>query len=151
MKWILVLLFLIPFTAHAGEGVMTRTWTEPSRYSLFEAKELSLDLRKVSIKRDPYYVNKDDWYSYVGLNWDISILSYMFWDNKVFFYGDRAQVRKIGWHYDMGIRVTNQIDFYWHHESEHDADHDKADPDFPERGRFPIENSYGVRLKFLKK
>jgi len=122
-----------------------RGWAPP-----VEARELSMDVRKISILRDGYYPGKDDWYSYVGLNWNVSSYRILYWENTVFFYGDRSQVRKIGWHYNLGAHVTNYVDFYWHHESEHDADHAQNDADFPGRGRFPIENSYGIRVNFLK-
>ena len=97
--------------------------------------------------RDSYFPGKRDWRGYAGLNWDISLWKYVFWDNKTYFYGDDAQVRKIGWQYDLGLRFE-AVDIFYHHLSEHDADHGKDETGRIEK--FPLENSYGIRINLLK-
>lgn len=116
-----------------------------------EVTELSLDYRKMKDKRDPYFPDKTDWTNYVGLNWGVRGYKLLFWDNQVFFYGDDAQVRKVGWHFTSGVHVTDFIDLTYHHESEHSADMGRYEEPGIVKPRFPLENSYGVRFNFLDK
>ena len=126
-------------------------------FSELQAKvtELSLDIKQIKEMRHAYYPGKTDWYSYVGLNWDVSAfpilgMDRLIWENTTFFYGDRSQVRHIGWHSTLGLPINNAVMIYYHHKSEHDADHGQNDPQFPDRARFPLENSIGVRINLLQ-
>lgn len=112
-----------------------------------EVKQLSLELRHTKVFRDPYFPDKSDWLGYVGLNWDTMFWEMLFWNNKTYFYGDRSQVRKIGWEYDLGLRF-DAVDVFYHHRSEHDADHGPAETG--RISRFPLEDSYGIRINLLK-
>ena len=128
MKWLISILFL-------------------SSLASAEVTQLSLEVRQMKKYRDPYFPGKEDWRGYAALNWDVLYWDRLFWENKTYFYGDYSQVRKIGWQYDLGLRF-NSVDVFYHHRSEHDADHGSE-----ETGRitgFPLEDSFGVKINLLK-
>ncbi len=117
-----------------------------------EVTQLSLDVRKFGgAIRDPYYPGKDDFENYVGLNWDLMGFQTLTWENTVYFYGDDAQVRKVGWHFDVGLKLNEYFTVIHNHQSDHDVDHDRNDPQFGNRPKFPLQNSYGLRFNFLGK
>lgn len=116
-----------------------------------EVRQLSLDVRKMKDARLAYYPNKNDFTSYVGLNWDVGHKLGLgldtFWENRTYFYGDSAQVRYIGWEFDVGVG-TDKIQLIYHHHSEHRADSDRYGQ-YSTGAKFPLENSFGVKLCFI--
>jgi hypothetical protein len=115
-------------------------------------KELSLEARRIKSLRHPYYPNKSDWYGYMGLNWDyyfnISKNIEFFHNNTTFYYGDKSQVRSIGWEYELGIKI-HRVEIFWHHLSEHAADSNKDD--IGHEGKFPLEDSLTFRINLMNK
>lgn len=133
MKFIFFIFLMLLDTAHA------------------EVKEFNLDLLRLKDYRDPYYPGKDDFKSYVGLNWNVGAYDRLFWDNTVFMYSDSYQVRNVGWKFDAGLKLTDNFSLIYHHLSRHDLDHAREDLEFGgNRPKFPIENSFGVRVDFKK-
>lgn len=113
---------------------------------LSDVSKLSLEARKIKTLRHPYYPLKDDWRGYMGLNWEYT-KGWLFHDNRVFYYGDKSQVFSIGWEFEIGY-TSKYFDIYWHHLSEHVADHNRED--IQHVAKFPLEDSIGFRLNLLQ-
>lgn len=71
-------------------------------------------------------------------------------NNTVHTEGTESQLQTVGWHYEMGIRMNSQISIFHEHHSRHRLDSEVADTgrDPSSRTKFPVEDSYGVRLQF---
>jgi hypothetical protein len=81
-----------------------------------------------------------------------NVLHYMYWDNQVYSLVDRdketgktGQFRLVGWNFKYGLRITSFLYAEYEHFSKHllDAKYSQY--------RFPVEDSYGVRLYFYQK
>lgn len=116
-----------------------------------EVTELSLDGRKMKDARLPYFPGKTDFENYVGLNVRVQGWKFIFTDLNAYFYGDEAQVRYVGLKFTSGFHLNEYVDINYHHESSHSADQARNDPLYPDRAKFPIENSFGFRINFIPK
>lgn len=114
-----------------------------------EVTELSLEAGRLKDARLPYFPGKQDFQNYVGLNWGLQGYKILYLDSTAFFYGDEAQVRYVGLHFTSGFHLTENISVFYKHKSEHAVDEAKNDPMYPNRGKFPIENSFGFKLDFI--
>jgi hypothetical protein len=54
-----------------------------------------------------------------------------------------SRFRYVGWEYETGFNILPGVDVVWHHHSQHAMDLD--------RDRFPVMDSYGIRLTFIEK
>lgn len=109
-----------------------------------KATKLSVEHKKIKNKRDPYFPDKGDWTNKTDLLWDVNLYNRVFWENNTYMEMDYA-VRHIGWHYKLGISPSGYFDFVWEHHSRHVAEA------LPPEGidKFPVEDSYGIRLNFI--
>lgn len=114
-----------------------------------------VDLRYQQFKdrRDPYTPDKDEqWGSRVGLDWDLQLLRYGFWRNDV--HAEQLQdgrVKTVGWHWFLGLRLPPlRSEIFHEHHSQHVLDQaplERDGDDLPQGFRkFPVEDSYGVRV-----
>ncbi len=116
-----------------------------SDFALAKITEMSLEVRQMKTLRHAYYPEKRDWTGFVGLNWKWQ-KGGVYWDNQTAFYGDSSQVRHIFWEYEMGYSFKH-VDLFYYHKSEHIADSNPQDVGSSDR--FPLEDSFGVRINLL--
>lgn len=82
----------------------------------------------------------------VELNFDIDVLKYGFFDNRVHSGTDedadsgRGQFRTVGWEFKFGVQVHPAISLYYHHHSEH-----LLDASLPYH--FPVRDSIGFQFQ----
>jgi hypothetical protein len=88
----------------------------------------------------------------VSLHWNVDILKNCYWDNQILSYTDRFkdsqetdQFRLVGWHFQMGLRLTSFIDVGYDHFSKH-----LLDSKYPQ-SRFPVEDSMYIRVDFYER
>ena len=87
----------------------------------------------------------------VSLIWNMDILEYGYFDNKILSYVDRFkdsgesdQFRLVGWNLQLGIRLTGWLWVEYDHFSKHQLDNEAP-------GKFPVEDAFGIRVYFYKK
>jgi hypothetical protein len=146
MRSLLVLMpMLVASPALAGE------------WRLLDARELSMEAYRLDDHRtaDFKYADYNDpqgrehWVGGLGLNWDIDLLKHgddgLYFRNRVHTEGTDAQLRQVGWQYELGIAAANKVEVFWMHHSQHhmDADNDGR--------RYPLDNWYGARLVFFRR
>ena len=104
-----------------------------------EVRELSLDLKRMPFQRDFIFPEQTAWGHEVKLTADVSLWRY-FQDNQIIgrTYGDRF--RYVSWEFDHGFHILPWLDVIHSHKSEHAMDIYVA--------KFPVRDSYGVRLRF---
>jgi hypothetical protein len=102
----------------------------------------SLDLKRLPFQRDYFFPEQSYWGHELQLNWDVSV-GRVFMLNHIVSrtYGDRF--RYVAWKYDLGYAVTDYLDVLWSHHSQHALD--------AYREAYPITDSYGIRLHFIKR
>lgn len=125
----------------------------------------ALALDKFSLKLMRFTCNRElqtpdiecaDYYGRVATEFDLTILKYGFWRNEVHGEGTQAKFMTIGWHWEMGIRLTDQIEIYHDHHSRHVLDREQR-YEWREAShtwapiKYPVEDSYGIRIIFYER
>jgi hypothetical protein len=106
-----------------------------------KVRELSLDLKRMPFQRDFLFPDRTNWGHEVSLIADMNIGRW-FIDNKIIGRTYDSRFRYIAWDYDTGFNVLPWLDILWSHKSEHALD--------LYRDKFPVRDSYGIRLKFVE-
>ena len=81
---------------------------------------------------------------------NIDVMKYGYFNNKILGLMDRrakggdSKFRLVGWNYRLGTRVTPWLSFEYEHFSKHIMD--KAPP-----WKFPVTDSYGIKLYFYRR
>ena len=128
-----------------------------SEYSLLPVVE-HLDLeyfRYQGVYRDSYYISEgsapgDSRFLQMqagsALNLRLRVLQYLYWDNRFHMDMDTtSQVRAAGWQWEGGLHIPGTpVDLYEHHHSRHVLDREN-----PRGDKFPLENTYGIRLRLI--
>lgn len=76
----------------------------------------------------------------LALNLNLGIIGPVYWANSVHMLSDSAQVRWVGWKYELGASLAH-VDFFAAHHSQHALD--TAHP----WSQFPFEHSLGIRWR----
>jgi len=74
---------------------------------------------------------------------DLDVLDYIKWKNRVWTNGHNAQLRTVGWEYDISIALHENVSVFHYHHSQHSMD------EFTNAARFPLRNYFGMRFNFL--
>lgn len=111
---------------------------------LFGVEEAYIEHRQIEHWRNPYYPGKDDWLSTSEFHMTFHVLERLYLDNNFHISMEPGQIRHGGWEYWLGLRVHPNIHLVKHHHSEHTFDRET-------KPRFPVEDSYGVRVYFKPK
>jgi hypothetical protein len=136
-------------------GSYDQTTDKP--FTWLKANALDLEYLRLKAKnRDPYAPEyTGQWREQIGLRWDISLLKYGFWNNRVHTetINPGGTVKTVGWQWELGIRLGNQVDIYHYHHSRHIMDQQAVGGDrFNDSyNQFPVEDALGIRFKFLSK
>ena len=87
----------------------------------------------------------------VSLVWNVDVLTHGYFDNQILSYVDRFkdsgqsdQFRIVGWDFKIGVRALGWLWVEYEHFSKHQLDNRAP-------GRFPVEDSLGVRLYFYRR
>ena len=104
-------------------------------------RDLSLDLKRMPFQRDFLFPDQTTWGYETRLNADVSLGVY-FLDNRITGRTYDSRFRYVSWGFDHGIHVTPWLDLIHSHLSEHAID--------LYRDKFPVRDSYGVRIRFTE-
>lgn len=133
--------------------VVTNVSTKSSakEFHLLDVEELNMEYFKYEGQyRDSYYVHGDSnpiqMSSGAALNMRLQVANYLYWDNRFHLDNDDGnRVRAAGWQWEAGARIPwVPLDFFQHHHSRHILDIQN-----PRGDKFPLENTYGVRIHFI--
>lgn len=102
--------------------------------------------------RDPMTpdIEEHEYIGRVGTDFGLRIMEVGYWKNEVHTEGTRGQMQTVGWHWELGLHVSRNIDLFHEHHSRHRMDSTNV-IDFDQDGRpdrFPVEDSYGIRMHF---
>lgn len=106
-----------------------------------KVRELSLDLKHMPFQRDFLFPDQTSWQHEVKLTADGDIGPW-FIDNQVTGRTYNSRFRYVSWEFDTGFHITKWLDILHSHKSEHALDLYKD--------KFPVRDSYGVRIKFVE-
>lgn len=124
---------------------------------LIEADRVDFEYYKINGLRDPYAPQYDELWDYrAALRWDLTILKYGYMLNDTHTEGLKdGRVKTVGWQWELGLHLTDNIDIFEFHHSRHifDVNAKQRDgSDLPGKGKnFPVENSWGLRVTLYKK
>jgi len=104
-----------------------------------EVRELSLDLKRMPFQRDFMFPDQTDWGHEVKLTAGMGLGIY-FQNNQVTGRTYGSRFRYVAWEFDHGITILPWLELIHSHKSEHAMDI------FVDK--FPVRDSYGIRLKF---
>jgi hypothetical protein len=104
-----------------------------------KVRDLSLDLKRMPFNRDLLFPEKEYWGYETRLNADVQLGNF-FMDNQITGRTYDSRYRYVSWGFDIGYRLTPWLDLVHSHLSQHAVD--------LYRDRFPIVDSYGIRLRF---
>lgn len=107
----------------------------------FEVESLDVKYNRFIDSYNPYVNNMT---SRVSLDLRLNVYGVFFMDNEVHTETDDSQYRSIGWHYTAGAHITDDIDVYYEHHSQHVLD---AAPPL----HYQLEDSVGIRIRLLGK
>lgn len=115
--------------------------------SPLELDHFSIDAWKTLTRRDPYQPQyTHDWSKGGQFNFDLRVIDYFSWKNKVHFDGTHSQLQHAGWEFDVSFDKYAIQPFYYHH-SEHSFD-DRGAENPLEPSDFPLVDRYGLRFVF---
>lgn len=149
MKYLLILITMIIATVSYSQEQQPMFRSSKS-FSLFDVKEANMEYHKFkSGYRDGYLIDKDGTTPIRledggELNLNVRLLNYIYFDNKFHFASDESKsIRQVGWLYEVGIKLP-YIDVFANHHSQHGVEYIS-----PQGDRFPVQDYYGVRFKFI--
>jgi hypothetical protein len=141
MKFLLTILFLISSPCYARGEYLLNLEKAEFNYAHLDPKT-----------RDPYvpeYTGK--WKEKSSVKFRIGLLGgRMYWDNNV--HGetvDSGVFQTVGWQWELGIRITNQVSIFHEHHSRHRLE-DRPEHRFKGGSQFPVEDSYGIKLILIQ-
>ena len=115
-----------------------------SDFRLLEAEHVSVDFFKTIKKRDAYLVeDSDSFTSGNNFNLKLRILEVFRWDNKLHINSTSAQIRHVGWEFEVRMDYFTPIQPFYYHFSQHALERDRGN------GAFPVEDKYGLRFIFI--
>lgn len=148
-RLMLLVLLLVPSLANANSFLPK----EPLTLDL-----MALKVMRFTCNRDPQLPDLEcqDWKGRVSAQFDLGILKYGFWRNDVHAEGTDAKFMSVGWHWELGAKLGKQIELIYEHHSRHTMDTEQPYSWIPgqtyvEQNRYPVEDSFGVRIIFYKR
>ena len=109
-----------------------------------EVNEVSVEYKSfVGANRDPLFYNSTP-NNELNLNVNLTLNSYLFMDNQVHSMTNESQYYLVGWHYKLGAHITDDLDLYYEHFSQHILDNS-----YPYMS-FPLENAIVIKYNLLK-
>lgn len=96
--------------------------------------------------RDPYAPQyQKDWTYRVEMNIRFNFAGFLYFDQRPHFEAvDSGTPKTVGWQYELGIHLTDQLDVFKDHHSRHIMEDYK--PRVDGHNPFPVEDLYGVKF-----
>lgn len=131
------------------------TETVAGEFHLLELDELSFEGSRFGDNRDPMtpWYSQDEYTGRAALRWDVRLLEFFYWKNYLHTEGVSSRVATVGWQWDFGLHLHKNVDLFYQHHSRHVTDTEQPQWYDEEAGtlrrqKFPVEDAYGVRLRF---
>jgi hypothetical protein len=108
---------------------------------------------KFGDNRDPLTpdISPREYSGRLATEFQMRLLEVIYWKNYVHTEGTEAKVQTVGWQWELGLRITDQISAFYEHHSRHRLDTSNPDLDQNLKPRkFPVEDSYGIRLRIYE-
>lgn len=120
-----------------------------ANYHLLSLDYFDMRYEQFADARDPYAPNYDNlWLYRVAADFNLSLGGVLYWNNYTHFETLKSQTPKsVGWQYEIGLRLTGFMDVYREHHSRHIFE--EPSPYNRAGNSFPVEDVYGVRVKFV--
>jgi hypothetical protein len=141
MKYIYLLLLLSSPVYARGEYYLVNLEKMDFQYAHFKPET-----------RDPYLPKyTHQWKEKTAVKFRMGLLGgRAYWDNNV--HGetvDTGVFKSVGWQWELGIRITDQLSVFHEHHSRHVME---ALPEkrFNAGSQFPVEDSFGIKLRLIK-
>lgn len=133
-------------------GLLVPNVCDAYEFRLLDVDYFDMRVQKFKENRDPLTpdIDQDRYTGRVATDFGLRILEVGYWNNTVHTEGTESQLQTVGWHYEMGIRVHKQVSVFHEHHSRHRMDSEviDTDPNDDYRTKFPVEDSYGIRMQF---
>jgi hypothetical protein len=119
--------------------------------------QLSIKLARFSCNREPQTPDLacTEYKGRVAVEFDLRALHYLTWKNQVHGEGTKAKFETMGWHYELGLDL-DWLQIFWEHHSRHTMDKEQAyywdiKQETWKQFKYPVEDSYGVRIIFYQR
>lgn len=106
---------------------------------------LNLEMKRMPFQRDYYYPGMTNWGHELTLNMGVSTGD-LFLESRLNGRSRQGRFRDIYWQYTLGYTLFGPVDLIWGHRSQHSMDF-QADTT---TDRYPVSDSYGIRINFLR-
>lgn len=124
-------------------------------FHLLDLDSFSMTAAKFGDNRDPMLPQQQqgDWTGRAAAEFNLRLAEVFYWNNNVHTEGVSAQVKTVGWHWELGLHASKYLDFFYEHHSRHVMEGSSPQYIDPSTGiatdqKYPVEDSYGIRLKF---
>ena len=145
MRLLWILLMLVSARSFAQDAQPS---VQASRYHLLDVEYLDMTYQKFKDIRDPYVPNDTLAYR-ISTNYRLSLMRVLYWDNQLHMEAAPSGTpTTVGWHWIVGIRLTDGIDIFDEHHSRHVMEEYRATNDG--HNVFPVEDSFGIKFKFIE-
>jgi len=128
--------FLLPLVF-----ISSVTMAEPRVY------RLGLSVGELIHNREPMLpdIEHKDWSTAVkweiGLNWNRT-----FWDSVIHYESCYEKICTASWEYNLGYSITDFLDIYWAHKSQHTFDQMNS---FRVPDEYPLQDAIMMRINFI--
>ena len=116
---------------------------------------LSLDVSKFGCNREPMTpeIPCKDYKGRVRLNWNVGLLNDVLkWRNEIHTEGTDSKLMTVGWHYVLAIPLPKGFELFMEHHSRHTMDSTQPTIEGGTKPlRYPVSDSYGIRIIFYEK
>ena len=108
-----------------------------------DVESLNLELKRMPYQRDLLFPDHFDWGHEVTLNYRVSLPRARLWmESDLTAQSREARFRNLWWDYTLGLSLVDEVDLVWDHRSQHRIDY--------HYDKFPVRDSYGIRINFVK-
>ena len=105
-----------------------------------------MDYYSIKDNRDIYFQDYEKrWTDGAALNFNLDIVKYFHWKNKVYENSADQQVRQVGWQWDLALDLGQYVNLFYYHHSTHLEDKEMTEY------KYPMQNYYGVRFYFIRR
>lgn len=134
-----ILLLLLAFSTTPAWG---------SDYGL-NLEHFDMKFGKFLDNRDPYVPEYaiDAWEYRIEMNLCFNWAGIVYFDQRPHFEAVNSTPKTVGWQYELGIHLTDQIDIYHDHHSRHVMEEYRSRIDG--HNPFPVEDLYGVKFTIV--
>ncbi len=109
--------------------------------ALAKVEYLNLELKRLPYQRDYLVPEQTVWDHEVSLNMKLE-LKRLWLESDLTGQTAQGRFRNMWWDYTMGLSIVPELDLVWDHRSQHLLDW--------EQDKFPVRDSYGIRINFKK-